>query len=456
MLENSKLRDLIYLFLKSIPKNNYYLFLIILASFIIRVIYVFYFTHYKTYLITDMGNYWNAGLNWYNEKGLSRADWMPWTPIFPIYLSNLFKVISFLNLYDYKLEIVLFLNIIYSTVSVYFFYLISTYILKNTHYSLIVTALYAFNYIVIYFNSLVLTENVALPMFIISVYLLFAYSESRLITFLNGVFFGLAVAIRLAFGIIALPFFLYVVLAKKFSVNSLFRGILFALGFFIVIFFVAVENNHVSQGKYKGLSPHGAVNFLIAQCKAPTFISNYKGYVYSLSDGYFSLEKDLVKQEKIETDHPIYDQKYFYQLGIDCIKKDPSTLIGNFIHLRALIFRDLHPSFLDAKGFNYFWHLTQYTVFFMVLSLGMFYYLFKGSSEAIISNKPLLFIISVLACTVFMAYFFLPASRYFVPVYFILYLLFFTIISHIKDYKQQFINYIRTLVLVYFIYLFFC
>src|SRR3989338_9179509 len=189
-------------YLRNVPRHYYYLIAILAINFLIRIGYVFYFTDYKNYLSSDMGAYWYRANERFNGHIFEMSQWTSYAFAYYLYMAFIFKILYFLHLFDYRLEIILLLGIIYATVSNLCFYFISTYLLKNTRSSLLATLFYAFCYPLIYYNAFIMTETVAIPVFVCCVYLLFAHHDKKLIMFLTGLFLGFAVTVRPAYGLI--------------------------------------------------------------------------------------------------------------------------------------------------------------------------------------------------------------------------------------------------------------
>lgn len=421
--------------IKSMYKEHRTLFLILLASFITRIIYVFHYTDYKNYLYTDMGGYWNRALDRYNGNIFNEGQWAMYAPFYHFYLAFIFKILQFLNLFALKLEAIILLNIVYSTISIVFVYLISKQIIKNNFYSNLATGLYAFSYPLIYFNSFIMSENISIPILITSVYLIFTYHEKKLMMTLAGLIFALGVATKPAMLLIAAVFLLYIIYAHRRSFDSTIRGILFALGFCFVIFLVIVENNHISRGVIKTLYANSGELFFLTQCNYSAVNSTYSNsngnFIWIIAPPLLWTNRNL---SPFNTDHPPYDNKYFYKLGFDCIKNNPDFLIDALKKQKGLFFNSLMPSDPRSQGFDNFINFSNYLTFFMALSLGLLYYLRKDNE---IDTKKIIVLLFILLSIPFTTLIYPPEQRYLLPVFFIIYLLFFTVVFNLKKYKKE-------------------
>ena len=377
-----------------------------------------------------MGLYWDRAQLRYDGNIFLTIHWTNTAPFYSYFLTYIFKIISYFNLLKYKLEIIIILDIVYSTISVYFLYLISTHLFKDFKFSLLVTFFYAFSYPLIYICSFILSENLAIPTLIISVYLLFTYHKNKTTMFFTGCFLALAVATRPALILMGLSFFFYIAYADKPSCKSTLRGMCFILGLALVLLLVCAENNYISKGVVKSLTGHGGVSFFIEQCKPVRIESTYKGEFFVIEHPSFNGFREKAGEIKLfQTDHPFHDQEYFYKLGIECIKKNPYIWFENLKDLEVLLFGPFLPSVINAKGFVFLIKIWSYIIFFMLLSFGILY---RIKEEIKIEFKKILFFLSLIFVIFLTSYFFAADQRYMLPGYFAIYLIFFTIISKIK------------------------
>lgn len=430
---------------KFLSENKEILF-IVLASLLIRIYYVFYCCDYKTYLFSDMGGYWNRAVSKFNGDNFSMMQWTSWAPFFHFYLFFIFKIAYFFNFKNNWLEIVISLNIVLAVISVICFYFLANHVLENKKLSLLATLFYGFSYPLIYLNALVMSENFAIPVLVISVFLLFYSKDNIGLMFLSGLFLGLSVAARPALGVVALFYFLYIVLLNKLSVKSIINGVIFVAGFLLVIFLLLVEINYISYGQQRSLSGNSGVNFFIQQCKPRIVKSSSMGINTNIASVNYISDYKL---EEFLTDHPMHDQKYFYELGLDCIKKNPNIWIENLFEFEKMLFGPLFPEASTAKGFKIFIKISNYLIFFMILSFGFLYYLFK---EYKTDRKKILFLLSIPLSIMLVSYFYVAEQRYLFPAYFAIYLVFFYVLSKVKRYKPYFVNYSLVIILLFLLY----
>lgn len=438
--------------LKSIPSNYYYLTIILLGSFITKLIYVFYFSDYKNQLTSDMGYYWEHAIDRYNGLLFAYSQWYFYATFFHFYLTFVFKMLYFFGLLNYKLQIVIFLNILYSTISVVFIYLISTRVLNNSMLALLVSQFYAFCTPIIYFNSFILSENISIPIVIISLYLIITFHNNKLLIFLTGVFFTIGIVTRPAMGLLVLLFSVYLAFGNKLTIKSLINSFIFISSFIVIVFLVLVENNYISNGELKNLAGNGGVTFFFEQCKPTEIISYYKGE-RTRGTPMFSRYHQLAKFGEFKTDYPLHNQQYFYKLGFECIKKNKYIWLENLKLLKGLFFGCLFPnpetrvSFLP---FKILMKISDYLMFFMTISLGFIIILIKNKENEV---KNILLLASIPCSAIAMSMFYVIDQRYFIPSYFAIYILFFYVISKIKKYKSQAVRYFIVISIIFCVFL---
>jgi hypothetical protein len=402
-------------------------------------------TDYGNYLVSDMGGYWFRALERFEGNDVNINQWVIWPPFYHITLTWLFKVLDLFRLLPFKLEAVLFLNIILSTWSVYLVYFISRDMVQQTLTAIIITLIYSFYYPLVYFNAFVLSENLAIPMLIASVWAVFYRKKASVL--LGATFFAIAVAVRPNFGILGLPLFTYIAISGTNRRLAIIHGLLFSGIFFSLLALVALENYRISEGRLKGLSANGGVNFYLAQTKQYSIISEFDGYKYVLIPPSTAQHPE---NGTFQTSVPIYNQKYFYNLGIKHIKENPQVLIENLSKFKSLFFGPLFPSMGNAFGFSRMLKLSQYLIFAMSLLLGMYLLLFNNT---IYDRKKLFLISSIPVFLIITHYFFNVEQRYVYSFAFAIFIMFFlvaeTVISGFKRYKGFVLIYLIIIILAF-------
>ena len=172
------------------------IYFITITSFLIRVAYIFGFTDYKNYLGSDMGGYWANAMDRFDGNLFSPGQYMISASFFHFYLTYVFKVLAFFNLSNLRLEAVIFLNVFYSSISIFFFYLILINLIQSKKTCIIATIFFAFCYPLTYLNAFVLAENISIPLAIVSIYFVLDNKNNPALLFISGMLFAFSVAAR--------------------------------------------------------------------------------------------------------------------------------------------------------------------------------------------------------------------------------------------------------------------
>lgn len=429
--------------------ERYLLIFLVFFTFAIRFIYVFYFTDYKNLITGDMLGYWDKAIRRYSGDIFGIEQWESNAPFFHFYLAFIFNILNYFGKVNLSLEIVLLLNIFYSSASLIFFYLISEKILRSNFLSFLVTLLYGLFFPLIYFNAFLLTENIAIPILITTIYLIFTLYENKSIMFLTGIFFGIAVSIRPSLSLVVLIFFLYIFYAGKKSISSFFRSVLFFLGVLLFVFFVSVEINNISRGKVRSLYPYTGAAFFLTQCEHSYVFSNNSAYSMSTYNFYitslFSSSNSNLKPYTATCS--LSDNKQFFKDGLECVKKKPLYLLLESIKRQeALFFNNFYPYNEKARWIKFLVKPFNFLVFFITVSSGLLFFLIRDSE---IDFKKVAVLLLLPATVFFNSIFFIPEQRYFYPAVFAMYILFFLILSKVRKYKLQTLIYYQVLLVIW-------
>lgn len=425
---------------------------IIVSSFVLRVYYAFYLNNFVTLNEAgDMGAYWYKALERYHGNIFNVGQWSGLGVFYHIYLTFIVKIFYYFNQFDKAKGSVILLNIIYATMSIPFVYLISMHILKSKVPALLATFFYAFSYPLIYLNIFLLGENVAIPVLVISTYFVFKFYDKKLVLFLVGLFFGLAIAIRPSLGLVGLIFFFYVFFSRRPYLMSFLNAVCFLIGFILVLFLASQEIHYISKGQTKLLYPLNGANFFFSNCEYTSIFSSFKGYE---GTGYiYRYQLDIPSTNPVYkqfiTNHSLHDNKYFYKLGLNCIKKNPSFWKSNLKREIRLFFDFLYPFDGRVKELALLIKPFSYLIFFMTITLGMIFFLNKVPSIDFKRVLTLFFIILSVPVTTF---FYWPNQIYFYPVIFAVYILFFIILLNIRKYKLQAFVYCQVLLVIWLFY----
>ena len=414
----------------------------ILFNLILRVIFVFIFTDYTNYLSSDMGGYWNRA-NELLEGNVSGIDqWVIWPPFYHILISQVFKVLQLLNMFSYRLEVVLGLNIFLGSISLYFLYEIIFIITGRKLISFVMLFIYGFAYPIIYMNAYILSENFAIPIVIISFYFLF---KDKYIS--SAIFLGIVTACRPPYGIFGLSFVMYLLLNNKSIIQKLYKAAIFSILFFIIIIITIAHNYHISGGKLKGLAACGGVDFYLALYQKYSVDCRWNGLYYVIVPPSVVGHPEL---GSLEVDVPIYDQKYFYHIAWEELSKNPKLWWIKVAMLKELIWGTMFPSANSCKGYpSYFdfWRIIHFVLFIISPLICVCF------DERFVKRKELSTILFSLLSFVIICFFYQSEHRYFYSFAFLLYLVSFSVlhvlITSFKSHSKHILYYIILLLLIF-------
>lgn len=341
---------------------------LLLFSCATKFAYVFLLTDWQHYLFSDFAGYWDRAAQRAAGDVASVNQWAIWPPFWHIVLAEIFKVLDFVGLRAHALPVVLSLNILLSTLSVYLLYRIARLLYDSHGYAMLVAAAYGFFYPLVYFNAFVMSEHAAVTAVIAALFVVLRHDSVRA-TAGGGLLLALAVAMRPAFGLLGGLFFLYLLFRKRLSWAAAGQAAVFALAFFALLFLVVVENGAISQGRLKGLSAGGGLNFYFAQCRTHSVTSVAEGYRFVIIP---PATVNHPEYGSLTISRPIHDQAYFYKLGWECLRANPSHLADVAHKLDALYFGPLLPSMTSARGFDAMLGASRHLAFGMSL-LALFF-----------------------------------------------------------------------------------
>ncbi|MBI1857660.1 MAG: glycosyltransferase family 39 protein [Candidatus Melainabacteria bacterium] len=393
-----------------------------------------------------MLGYWARAEARFEGKIVDQGQIAIWAPFYHYILAEFFKYLAYFGALEYKHEAILVLNVVCSTLSLIPFYLIVYNVSKSKRASFAALMLYAFNFILIDFNTFILIENLAIPLLVFAVYLLFVHSDKYFMILFAGIIFGSVVGLRPALGLIGISCVFYIFFTCGKNIKSVIRTMLFIIGFLIIISLIMIENYHVSGGKMKSLSAHGGANFALAQCRMRRLTTHYDGYTWTLSPPIFNEGNDFSRREIYEAPVPFYNQKYYYRLGFACLKLHPENRLENLKMIKALFWGPLFPFAYSIKWIAPGNKIFSYIIFLMFISLGLLYCPIKDKK---LDSRKILFLLSIPLWIMLVGYFYASAQRQMLPAYFAIYTMFFALLTYIKHYELQALKYFGVLLLIY-------
>jgi len=324
--------------------------ILFLVTIIVRGIIVFYLLEPNSYLKWLPFQNDRRGLDLAAGRVVNHPE--AWSSYY-LFLGGLYALLKPVGLIDYRIQIIVGLNVFLGAMAVIVFYRILK-IFVNRKISFIGGIIFSVYYPAIYLNSLIMSENLFSFTLISAVLLLTGKPTSkRLVT--AGSLLGISMVIRpllLAF----LPLLGMWMWRQK--IKTVFMPII------VIIILVSVVNSRIGKTPWRLTSvvENGGVNFAIAQCE-------FKKINYSTADGdafWFSPPVFWgTNRPEIKTDIPFSNQRYYYRMGWECLKREPARLGYNLIHIKNVFMSTFYPNFV-----NYVWHRNMF-IFWKAIGVGL-------------------------------------------------------------------------------------
>jgi len=307
-------------------------------GFVVRILYIFCFTSPNDYLWSDAGTYDVHAMRMANGTHIELSTY--WPPFFHIFLSLIYRVLMWLGLESQRISFNVVLFGVFYAIGFWCIYQISKR-LFSSKIALIILAVVTFWWPFIFLNALVMSENLFFPTFLLGFYFLIKNPEKPITGIWVGLFWGIATITRpiiLAF----IPCFLLWCLWQKINWKLVANFILFAG---LVITSMCIFNFYYTGGRENFISSSGGFNFAMTWC-------DVKSVKYFTDQGYWywfasAANIDYPDEKAISTNTPFENQKYYYQIGLDCIKEKPFQIVKNSYSIVKLFHSHLFPTTSD-------------------------------------------------------------------------------------------------------------
>jgi hypothetical protein len=381
--------------------------------------YVFYLTPYEFFLYNDMLGYWNRAMERLNGQSFRETQFMAWPPIYHIYLAEFFRVCRWLGMQSLiRFETVLVINILLFAVSVYAVHRIAVRWFDQSGVWATVTALfYGLGFPAWYFNAFLLSDNFSAPLLVIAVALVYC-RQSWWGLIAAAAIFAIAAAARPSIAPYGLAFVIPLLVRHGFRWELFARAAVFSGVFFLLVFTAMAEVSRISNGKVKGLSANGGLDFFIANARHYRIDVAYEGWHNFVIVPALSWKPE---QGSFYSSVPYYQQDFYFRFGWEHLRHDPARLVKNFEHVKHLFFADMLPSRYDAPGFKLFRPLWDMFKFVLFVSLLLYLWLWSRLSE---QQKYLAsLMLSLIGVTMVVSYLFTGEPRYTYSIMFVFYLL---------------------------------
>jgi hypothetical protein len=392
--------------------------LILVSSFVVKYFYVFDYTDYTNYLLSDMGGYWERATESFTNNDRAEEQWAIWPPFAHMTLAWFFKILYFFDLYEHRLEWVLDANIILSVLSTVWVYLIALKIYPSKAYALLSSTIYAFFFPLIYLNAFVLSEHLSVFALLLSIVLVLYARPSWMEYLIAGVTLAFAIGVRPSFGVLGLPAFIYIIARDgTFRWRNFLYGVAFTTGYAIFLIHIVATNHANSEGKVSFLSAGGGISYYLSACEPYELVTHYNGYKWSISA---PAQSGNPERGIADTTEPFYHQQYYYDKGDVCHKRNGLSWVDRLKRYRLFFEDSMFPYRYDAKYAKY--GLPVFSQIALGMSLLLFFLPLLFFNKKILKNG-LVFIAGILILQLMMHYYYTVEQRYLYGFFFAIVLL---------------------------------
>ncbi len=385
-----------------------------LGSLSLRLIYVWFVFDEKQFGKVMPGKVDSIAMGFL--KGVEHVYPTAWASFY-IPLAYFYKALDWFGALDERLFYVAIANCFLGAAGVVVFFSLAKIIFPGKlKVPIILTGIFLCYYPSLYFNALVLSENLFIPLFLGSVYLAWSYNGKSL---LNPAITGLLLGICTAIRPILFPFLPLFALWMLFRSREKIKLVglrylpLLLCSFLLVIALFSVTTSRIHKYNKYAIAENGGVNVAMTWCQP----RKIRYYISGNNTRWFSppvfWNKD--RSTDIITDVPFHNQMHYYKMGFNCMLEHPERLVTNFRNLINIFHSRLYPNLIYSK-----WHyqaVNFWKIISVALFLGFLLYpiFFRRRREHWVFGFLLIF--SLLA----MAYLANPGEeRYLVPYYFVL------------------------------------
>ncbi len=317
-------------------KDQFYLYGLLIFGFFIRLVYIFSFTTPEKYLSSDPWGYDTRALQMAMGKHADFSTY--WPPLFHIFLSLIYRPILWLGLAAFRIKIDIIIFALFYIIGFWCIYKIAEKLFSKKIALIILIALILW-YPFIFLNYLVMSENLFFPLLFLGLYILIVKPIKPSTGIWLGILWGLAFLARPIFAFV-IPLFLFWGIYYKINWKFLLN---FAITVAVIIASMMAFNSYYTNGAEKSVSSNGGVGFAMLWCDAKSIEFTAE---YSFGFGP-PANIEYPESKKIFTKIPFENQKYYYQMGLACLKQHPERLVTNFTSIIKIFYSHLFPTIGD-------------------------------------------------------------------------------------------------------------
>lgn len=320
-------------------KEDIWAYILLAFGFLLRVFYIFLFTTPEKYLFSDPGYYDQRALQMAKDQYIMFSTY--WPPFFHMFLSIIYRPLVWLGLENWRIKIDIIIFALLYIVAFWCIYQIAKKLFTKK-IALIILAVLIFWYPFIFFNYLIMSENLFFPLLFLGLYFLIVKPIKHSTGLWLGLFWGFAFLTRPVFAL-AIPLFL--LWALYYKINWKFLLAFSTTGIIIIALMMGFNfcytKNDTAGGTEKSISSNGGVGFAMLWCDAKSIQFDKNGYNFGFGP---PANIDYKDSKRIFTSVPFSNQKFYYQMGLDCFKKNPERIIKNLSSVWKLFHSHLFPT----------------------------------------------------------------------------------------------------------------
>jgi 4-amino-4-deoxy-L-arabinose transferase-like glycosyltransferase len=343
--------------------KDFFAYALLAVGFVGRLFYIFIFTTPEKYLWSDPGGYDLRALQMAKDQYVMFSTYFP--PFFHMVLSLLYRPLAWLNLVDWRIKIDIVIFALFYIFSFWCIYQIVKKLFSRNIALIVLIALIAW-YPFIYLNYLVMSENLFFLLFFFGLYLIVTKPLKPFMGLFIGLLWGSAFLTRPIFAF-ALPLFFIWCLCYK--TNWKFLAI-FTITVCLIVGSMMLFNFFYTHGEEKSISSNSGVGFAMLMCDAKSLQLDKDGYYFWFGP---PSNIDYPDSKKLFTNVPFTNQPYYFQMGLNCLSKNPRPFYENFASMAKLFDSKLFPSLDNVAHFELFRQifktLVECLTFFSILTV---------------------------------------------------------------------------------------
>lgn len=335
---------------------------------------------------------------------------------YPALLGQFYRFVDLFGQIDNRMYWLIGLNAILGGIAVLLFYFLVRKLLKERWLVWGTSIAFAVYYPLIYLGSINVSENLFV---VVILAIVLQTTNEKPLGVLDGILFGLAIVLRPLVLPFAAAYFLWLIWTRRLKLDIFGGKYMLELITFggAILMIVSYLNAEVDAHNRYSFNGNGGVNMALTWCQ-PRRIR------YELESGesfWFSPPEfhDKDKSTDINTNVPFYEQGYYYQLALNCIKEHPERLITNLTHIINIWDSRLYPDFKPIPEVHQllidFWKIAT-----LPLLIGMIIWPYHRKKETLLREQWVLatLLLLSLATSVYLAN---PGEeRYLYPYFFVI------------------------------------